>query len=146
MPAAHPGAGYVSLFERLVVDAPAQRRVPSGPQASRQRIEGIKQHLERLLNARQGCSQSSPALGLGDFNGGALGTADLLLHISADIRRSVEAFEPRIKVLEVRFEPNPDLPLELNFQLNCQVRLNHKDEQVQLHVAMHGQDRCARVT
>lgn len=141
-----PAAGYASLFERLVVDAPPQRRVPSGPQASHQRIEGIKQHLERLLNARQGCSQSSPALGLGDFHSGALGTADLLLHISADIRRSIETFEPRIKVLGVRFVPNPDLPLELNFHLNCQVRLNHKDEQVQLHVAMQGHDRCTRVS
>lgn len=139
-------AGYASLFERLTVGAPAQRRTPTGPQVSRQRIEGIKQHLERVLNARQGCSQSSPSLGLGDFNGGALGTADLVLLLSADIRRSIEAFEPRIRVLGVRFAPNPDLPLELNFHLNCQVRLNHKDELVHLHVAMHGQHRCTHVT
>ncbi|KQB55028.1 hypothetical protein AQS70_19920 [Pseudomonas endophytica] len=134
-----------SLFERLEPDAP-QRQRWTREQLAHQQVEAIKQHLERLLNARRGCSQSSPELGLNDFNGGAIGSADLVIHISTDIRRSVEAFEPRIKVLGVRFQPDPQLPLELTFRLDCQVRLNNKDELVQLTVAMHGQDRYTRVT
>ncbi|MCU1726898.1 type VI secretion system baseplate subunit TssE [Pseudomonas sp. 7P_10.2_Bac1] len=134
-----------SLFERLEPDAPLRQR-QTREQLARHQVDAIKQHLERLLNARRGCSQSSPELGLSDFNGGAMGSADLVIHISADIRRSVEAFEPRIKVRGVRFQPNPELPLELTFRLDCQVRLNNKDELVQLTVAMHGQDRYTRVT
>ena len=104
-----------SLFERLEPDAPRYRPGSADEQA-RQRIEAIKRHLEQVLNSRQGCSQSSPELGLRDFNGVTQASSDLVVAISADIRRSVEAFEPRIKVTGVRFQPDPDLPLELNFR------------------------------
>lgn len=133
-----------SLFERLEPEAPRYRPGTAQTQA-RQAIEAIKRHLEQVLNARQGCSQSSPELGLRDFNGVTQASSDLVVAISADIRRSVEAFEPRIKVTGVRYQPDPDLPLELNFRLDCQVRVNHKEEQVQIEVAMHGRDGYTRV-
>jgi type VI secretion system protein len=136
--------GTTSLFERLEPDAPQYRRGCADEQA-RQRIESIKRHLEQVLNARQGCSQSSPDLGLRDFNGVTQGGNDLVIAISADIQRSVEAFEPRIKVTGVRYQPDPDVPLELNFRLDCQVRVNHKEEQVQIDVAMRGRDGYTRV-
>ncbi|WP_025856734.1 type VI secretion system baseplate subunit TssE [Pseudomonas sp. CHM02] len=133
-----------SLFERLEPDAPRYRPGSADEQA-RQRVEAIKRHLEQVLNSRQGCSQSSPELGLRDFNGVTQASNDLVVAISADIRRSVEAFEPRIKVTGVRYQPDPDLPLELNFRLDCQVRVNHKEELVQIEVAMHGRDGYTRV-
>ncbi|WP_256831561.1 type VI secretion system baseplate subunit TssE [Pseudomonas sp. Pse1] len=133
-----------SLFERLEHDAPRYRPGSADEQA-RQRVEAIKRHLEQVLNSRQGCSQSSPELGLRDFNGVTQASSDLVVAISADIRRSVEAFEPRITVTGVRYQPDPDLPLELNFRLDCQVRVNHKEEQVQIEVAMHGRDGYTRV-
>lgn len=136
--------GSTSLFERLEPDAPRYRQASADEQA-RQRIDAIKRHLEHVLNARQGCSQSSPELGLRDFNGVTQGSNDLVIAISEDIRRSIEAFEPRIKVTAVRYLPDPDLPLELNFHLDCQVRVNHKEEQVQIEVAMHGRDGYTRV-
>ena len=136
--------GHASLFERLVPDASRYRR-RSRDERANQGIEAIKRHLEQVLNARQGCSQSSPELGLRDFNGTASGSTDLVIAISADIRRSVEAFEPRIKVTGVRYQPDPDLPLELNFRLDCQVRINHQDERLQIAVAMHGRDGYTRV-
>ena len=133
-----------SLFERLEPDAPRYHPGSTDEQA-RQRVEAIKRHLEQVLNSRQGCSQSSPELGLRDFNGVTQASSDLVVAISADIRRSVEAFEPRIKVTGVRYQPDPDLPLELNFRLDCQVQVNHKEEQVQIEVAMHGRDGYTRV-
>lgn len=133
-----------SLFERLEPDAPRYRPGSTDEQAG-QRVEAIKRHLEHVLNSRQGCSQSSPELGLRDFNGVTQASSDLVVAISADIRRSVEAFEPRITVIGVHYQPDPDLPLELNFRLDCQVRVNHKDEQVQIEVAMHGRDGYTRV-
>lgn len=136
--------GRTSLFERLEADAPRYHPGSADTQA-RQRIEAIKRHLEQVLNSRQGCSQSSPELGLRDFNGVTQASSDLVVAISADIRRSVEAFEPRIKVTGVRYQPDPDLPLELNFRLDCQVRVNHKEEQVQIEVAMRGRDGYTRV-
>jgi type VI secretion system protein len=136
--------GRSSLFERLVPGAAPYRSLSCQEQTA-QRIGAIKSHLERLLNARQGCSQSTPGLGLNDFNDSSLGSADLLVQISADIRRAVEAFEPRIKVLGVHFQPEPDLPLELNFRLNCAMQVNHKQEQVQIDLVMNGRDRYTQV-
>lgn len=136
--------GGASLFERLEPDAPRYHPGSTDDQA-RQRVEAIKRHLEQVLNSRRGCSQSSPELGLHDFNGVTQASSDLVVAISTDIRRSVAAFEPRIKVTGVRYQPDPDLPLELNFRLDCQVQVNHKDEQVQIEVAMHGRDGYTRV-
>ena len=132
------------FFNRLVTD-PSVTRTPSRQENAAEKIAAIKRHLETLLNARQGCSQSSPELGLRDFNGVTQASSDLVVAISADIRRSVEAFEPRITVKAVRYQPDPDLPLELNFRLDCQVRVNHKEEQVQIEVAMQGRDGYTRV-
>ena len=137
--------GRASLFERLEPDAPRYRPGTADEQA-RQRIDAIKRHLEHVLNARQGCSQSSPELGLRDFNGAAQGSSDLVIAISADIRRSIEAFEPRINVIAVRFQPDPDEPQRLSFHLDCQVQLDHRDQQVQIDVALHGRDGYTRIT
>lgn len=134
-----------SLFERLEPDAPRHQPACASEQAS-QRIEAIKRHLEQLLNAREGCSQSSPELGLRDFNGASQGSNDLVIAISADIRRSIEAFEPRINVIAVRFQPDPDEPQRLSFHLDCQVQLDHRDQQVQINVALHGREGYTRVT
>lgn len=134
-----------SLFERLEPDTPHYPPACASEQA-RQRIDAIKQHLEQLLNAREGCSQSSPELGLRDFNGASQGSNDLVIAISADIRRSIEAYEPRIKVNAVRFQPDPDEPQRLSFHLDCQVQLDHRDQQVQIDVALHGRDGYTRVT
>ena len=85
------------FFNRLVTD-PSVTRTPSRQENAAEKIAAIKRHLETLLNARQGCSQSSPELGLHDFNGHATSSGDLLKQVSADIRRTIQRFEPRVHV------------------------------------------------
>ncbi|MGV2863695.1 type VI secretion system baseplate subunit TssE, partial [Achromobacter sp. AGC39] len=87
----------------------------------------------------------SPELGLHDFNDAAMGSADLLAHVSQDIRASVLAFEPRIKVLHVHSRPDPAQPLSLNFRLECLVPVMNHEEQVEIDLVIHHQDRYARV-
>lgn len=127
--------GRGSLFERLTQQARPYHSLSRQEQAA-QRIAAIKLHLQRLLNARQGCSQSSPGLGLTDFNG-HLGGADLITHIGADIRHTVATYEPRLQVVGLHFQPNPDLPLELNFRLDCRVRIHQQDKQVQIDLVIN---------
>ncbi|AYD65446.1 type VI secretion system baseplate subunit TssE [Achromobacter sp. LC458] len=136
--------GQGSLFERLVPDA-QPRRTRSRQELAAERIHAIKRHLERILNSRRGCSMSSPELGLHDFNDAAMGSADLLAHVSQDIRASVLAFEPRIKVLHVHSRPDPAQPLSLNFRLECLVPVMNHEEQVEIDLVIHHQDRYARV-
>ncbi|MCD0499416.1 type VI secretion system baseplate subunit TssE [Achromobacter sp. MY14] len=132
--------GQGSLFERLVPHA-APRRTRSRHELAAERIHAIKRHLERILNSRRGCSMSSPGLGLHDFNDAAMGSADLLLHVSQDIRASVAAYEPRVKVLSVHSRPDPAQPLSLNFRLECLVPVFNQEEQVEIDLVIHHQDR-----
>lgn len=136
--------GQASLFERLTPDAPP-RRVRSRQDAAAARILAIKHHLELILNSRQGCSLSTPGLGLRDFNDAAIGSADLLLRVSQDIRQSVAKFEPRVRVLAVRARPDPSRPLDLTFRLDCLVPLANAAEQVEIDLVIHRPDRLARI-
>lgn len=137
-----PGQG--SLFERLDPDAPP-RRSRSRQDLAAARIQAIKRHLELILNSRRGGSQSSPELGLQDFNDAAIGSADLLLRVGQDIRQSVAAFEPRVKVLGVHARPDALQPLNLNFRLDCLVPVANAQELVEIDLVIHRPDRYARI-
>ncbi|WJD60381.1 type VI secretion system baseplate subunit TssE [Pseudomonas kurunegalensis] len=132
------------FFERLTVDQSTR------PEATRQESAAhtfatIKRHLETLLNARQGCSQSSPELGLRDFNGHDVNRGDLLVQVSADIRRTLQRFEPRIQIRTLKAVPDSHAPLELHFRLDCQVQVNNHAEQLQLELLVNGLNRYTRV-
>lgn len=133
-----------SLFDRLAADNPPSRQQCRHEQAG-QTFEAIKRHLETLLNTRQGCSQSSPDLGLRDFNGHDLRSGDLLAQVSADIRRTIGRYEPRIRIRTLHGVPDANTPLELHFRLDCQVRVNNRAEQLQIELLVNGQNRYTRV-
>lgn len=138
-------AGLGSLFERLDPDVPLLR-ILSRQEQVQERIRGIKQTLERILNTRQGCSASSPELGLRDFNNASLGSTDLQQRVGADIRRSIAAHEPRIKVVSVRVQPDATQPLNLHIRLDCLVPLQGMEEQMEIDLVVNGLDRLIRIS
>lgn len=138
-------AGLGSLFERLDPDVPLLR-ILSRQEQVQERIRGIKQNLERILNTRQGCSASSPELGLRDFNNASLGSTDLQQRVGADIRRSIAAHEPRIKVVSVRVQPDATQPLNLYIRLDCLVPLQGMEEQMEIDLVVNGLDRLIRIS
>lgn len=132
------------FFDRLVADQLANKE-PSMQENATQKFAAIKRHLETLLNARQGCSQSSPELGLHDFNGHDASTGDLLEQVSTDIRRTLQRFEPRVQVRSLKAVPDCHAPLELHFRLDCHVQVNNHMEQLQLELLVNGHSRHTRV-
>ncbi|MFR0675238.1 type VI secretion system baseplate subunit TssE [Enterobacterales bacterium AW_CKDN230030176-1A_HGKHYDSX7] len=132
------------LFERLRL-APDTPRPLSRQEQPDRKLMVIKRHLETVLNARQGCSQSSPELGLRDFNGHDVNRGELLLQVGADIRRMLQRFEPRIHVQALKAMPNSHDPLDLHFRLDCHVRVNHQLEAFQLELLVSGHDRYMHV-
>ncbi|MEG0636400.1 MAG: type VI secretion system baseplate subunit TssE [Pseudomonas sp.] len=132
------------FFDRLMADQ-ATHREPSRVESASRKFAAIKRHLETLLNARQGCSQSSPELGLRDFNGHDVNSGDLLAQVSADIRRTIQRFEPRIQVRALKAVPDAHAPLELHFRLDCHVQVNNHTEQLQLELLVNGHNRYTRV-
>ena len=132
------------FFDRLVADQLANKE-PSMQENAAQKFAAIKRHLETLLNARQGCSQSSPEMGLHDFNGHDASTGDLLEQVSTDIRRTLQRFEPRVQVRSLKAVPDCHAPLELHFRLDCHVQVNNHMEQLQLELLVNGHSRHTRV-
>ncbi|WP_087500845.1 type VI secretion system baseplate subunit TssE [Pseudomonas sp. SID14000] len=132
------------FFDRLMADQSANR-APSRQENASHKFAAIKRHLETLLNARQGCSQSSPELGLRDVNGHDTSSGDLLEQVSVDIRRTIQRFEPRIQVHALKAVPDCYSPLELHFRLDCQVQVNDHTEQLQLELLVNGHNRHTRV-
>lgn len=137
-----PGQG--SLFERLDLDLPP-RRSRTRQEVATERIRAIKRQLEWILNARQGSSQSSPGLGLRDLNDAAIGAVDLRQQVCLDIHAAVAAYEPRVRVVDVRPLPEADVSLDLSFRLVCRVPLNNQEEQVEIDLLFHHQGRQVRV-
>ncbi len=132
------------FFDRLKADQ-RTRQEASRQESATHKFTTIKRHLETLLNARKGCSQSSPELGLCDFNGHDVSSGDLLVQVSADIRRTLRHFEPRIQIRTLKAVPDPHAPLELHFRLDCQVQVNNHAEQLQLELLVNGHNRYTRV-
>lgn len=132
------------LFERLRL-APDTPRALSMQEHPDRKLMAIKRHLETVLNARQGCSQSSPELGLHDFNGHDVNRGELLSQVGADIRRMLQRFEPRIHVRALKAVPDGHAPLDLHFRLDCHVHVNHQLEAFQLELLVSGHDRYTRV-
>ncbi|WP_252092296.1 type VI secretion system baseplate subunit TssE [Pseudomonas sp. MWU13-3659] len=132
------------FFDRLVADQ-SVIQAPSRQENASHKFAAIKRHLETLLNARQGCSQSSPELGLRDFNGHDVSSGDLLKQVSADIRRTIQRFEPRVQVRSLKAVPACHAPQELQFRLDCQVQVNNHTEQLQLELLVNGHNRHTRV-
>ncbi|MBK4998179.1 type VI secretion system baseplate subunit TssE [Pseudomonas sp. S31] len=132
------------LFGRLAAQS------QNGPEPSRteragHKLDMIKRHLETLLNTRQGCSQSSPELGLRDFNSHDSSSGDLLQQISEDIRLTIHRFEPRIRLQALTAIPDANAPLELHFRLECQLQVNNLSEQLQIDLLVNGHNRYTRV-
>ena len=138
-----PGQG--SLFERLDLGQPPRHNRTRQEMAA-ERIRAIKRQLEWILNARRGSSQSSPGLGLRDLNDAAIGAVDLRQQVCLDIHAAVAAYEPRAKVVDVRPLSEAESPLDLGFRLVCKVPLNNQEEQVEIDLLFHHQDRQVRVT
>ncbi|WDY59988.1 type VI secretion system baseplate subunit TssE [Pseudomonas sp. PSKL.D1] len=132
------------LFERMASQATVNRALSSYENPGHQ-FEVIKRHLEILLNTRQGCSQSSPELGLRDFNSHDQGNEDLLRQVSADIRHTLQHFEPRITLRALKALPDAHSPQALHFRLDCQVQVNSHAEQLQIELLVNGHNRYTRV-
>jgi type VI secretion system protein len=109
-------------------------------------VRSVKHHLKWLLNSRQGCSQSSPDLGLTDFNDAVSGVGDLMVRIAGNIRETVEKFEPRIQMCDVHHRPDSLTPLDLSFRLVCHLPVGGRQAQFEIDLVMNRHDLRYRVS
>ncbi|OOE65118.1 lysozyme [Salinivibrio sp. PR6] len=132
----------VGFLERLEADAKpvSITQGPSSPDV----VRSIKRNIANVLNTRIGGAQSSPGLGLIDFNDATLESLDLSLRVKLAIKGCLERYEPRLTNILVTSDFDPHSPLMLRFNIVATVNSEALHEKVQLSLLLD-QNRQYRV-
>lgn len=118
-----------TLFERLeeATDTP----VVSTDRGSIARcLVSVLENLRSILNARQGCSETRPDFGMPDLNDVIGQGADSVLLVARAVKQQIEMFEPRLENVTVRYQPDPDNPLQLAFHIGALLRYGDESERI----------------
>lgn len=105
-----------SLLERLARTADLGPRAKPNADAP---AESVARNLRRLFNARQGCAQARPDLGMPDFGESAYGFPSALPEIIRAIKFQIEQFEPRLRNVQVRHDTDHDDPQTVRFSIRA---------------------------
>lgn len=124
------------LFERLrALEHSGQRSV--APRADRV-FESVLEHLERLLNTRQGQSATVPDYGIPALSDA--GRAGQAAEMRRAIEQAIRDFEPRLEGIRVRLLPNDETdPQQIRFEI--QARVVTDEERLAVRFKAGGDDR-----
>jgi type VI secretion system protein len=87
-------------------------------------IDSVVSNLRRLFNARQGCSETRPDLGMPDFGDMQRGINSALPEIIHAVKTLVEQFEPRLRNVQVRHDIEDDQPQTIRFSIRADLVLS----------------------
>ena len=106
--------------ERLLQRIRNQESPPAerDPGSLAQEVNSIIEHLQRLLNTRQGSVPIRPDYGVPDFSHLTGETfTDIALEMQQSLRKVLETFEPRLTRIQVGFDPRAEDPTLLRFRI-----------------------------
>jgi type VI secretion system protein len=115
-----------TLLERL-----SHRSGLVNPIESRQRvIESIQRHLTHLFNTRRGhCLIRPDDYGMIDLADLGTDLSRAASTIEEEIKHIIDEFEPRLKVVEVKYLGASEFPI-LRFRITAWLVLSYEDEEV----------------
>lgn len=134
----------VSLFERLEINANALS-LSQGPDAL-EVLRSIKRNVSNVLNTRLGESQSSPNLGLVDFNDASITSLDLSVQIKRSIKFCLEHFEPRLANVHVEVFNDEANPLNLCFSITAVINVAAIHEKVKIELLLDNNKKYRVIT
>lgn len=107
-----------SLFERLMAAENGQlhRLMQTGTVT-----ESIGRNLRAALNGHAGGAATRPDWGLSDFSDLAMRKTEMAPRLADEIRRQIQAFEPRLRRVEVRHEPERERFMTACFHIDAQL-------------------------
>lgn len=83
--------------------------------------QSVLRNLERLLNSRHGGAPTCPDYGIPSLEDVLHSGADALRDLPADIRRSIETYEPRLRAVRVRLLPRGEDSAVLRFDITAEL-------------------------
>jgi type VI secretion system protein len=105
--------------ERLTERIRSQEREPMrrGGESRKRCIDSVLEHLQRILNTRQGNVPIADDYGIPDFLDFLQTYPDSVHQIEESIRDAIDRYEPRLAGTSVTFIPREDDDLTLRFQV-----------------------------
>lgn len=83
--------------------------------------QSVLRNLERLLNSRHGSAPTCLDYGIPSLEDVMHGGADSLRDLTAEIKRSIENYEPRLRNVRVRLVPKGDDATLLRFDITAEL-------------------------
>jgi type VI secretion system protein len=80
--------------------------------------DAVRDHLQRMLNTRQGNSITVPDFGTPDFSGFFRGY-DSIQYFREEVKRTIQKFEPRLTNVQIAVDPEGDEPFRMRFNLHA---------------------------
>ena len=108
-------------------------------------IRSIKRNIELVLNSKEGGTLCAPDFALKNFNDATATTKSLSQTIVANIRSSLERYEPRVRITRIEYIHDAYDVLQLNFRITCVVLLKQKNELTELNIILDSSNKKFRV-
>ncbi|MFZ1985147.1 MAG: type VI secretion system baseplate subunit TssE [Desulfatitalea sp.] len=116
------------LLDRIRVMAKnPSRRVTEDP---KQMIRSVQEHLQRILNTRQGNVPIAEDYGIPDFTEMMSGYPESQRAIERAIRNTIERYEPRLQAIKVAILGEEKDNLTLSFQISARMLLKEGKDSV----------------
>ncbi len=116
------------LLDRIRVMARnPSRRLTQDP---KQMLRSIQEHLQRILNTRQGNVIIADDYGIPDFTNFMNAFPEAQRELERIIRHTIQTYEPRLQGVRVTFLPRDGDPLSLSFQIQARLALKEHREAV----------------
>lgn len=114
------------LLDRIRLNAKRPgRRATEDP---KQMIHSVQEHLQRILNTRQGNVVIAEDFGIPDFTNFVSAFPEAQRSLERTLRQTIQKYEPRLQGVRVSFLTDTDDPLTLSFQIQARLVLkDHKD-------------------
>jgi len=92
--------------------------------------QSVLRNLERLLNSRNGEAPACPDYGIPSLEDVLHGGGDALRELSAEIKRSIETYEPRLRSVRVRLVPRSEEDVMLRFDVTAELAVGGRRSRV----------------
>lgn len=105
--------------ERLLNRLRTWERDPArrGREDPRKIVDSVLEHLQRILNTKQGNVPIADDYGVPDFTDLRHFSSESVREIERSIRQTIQKYEPRLKAVRVSFVPQDEDNLSLRFQI-----------------------------
>jgi type VI secretion system protein len=93
-------------------------------------ISSVLRHLQKVLNTRQGGVQIAEDFGMPDLTDYMRGYPASLRDVEKSLRQTIIKYEPRLKSVRVKFVPQEEDVLSINFQIVARLAGDYPDQPV----------------